>query len=166
MEEKKIADRIVASFPDAGLEIIEENTDHVIVVVPASKLLDVCSFARNDDELRFDTLASLSGVDNGENLTSVYHLFSYAKRHFIVLKVNVPRSEPRLPSVAKIWPGAGWFERESYDLLGIVYEGHGDLRRIMLPDDWVGHPLRKDYEEQEEYRGMGTTRNDPMEIPE
>jgi NADH-quinone oxidoreductase subunit C len=101
-------------------------------------------------------------VDEGDHLVSVAHLFSYTHRHWIVLKVRVPREDPKVPSLVPVWPGAGWFERESYDLLGIRYEGHPDLRRIMLPEDWEGHPLRKDYRQPEEIYGMGTDRTDPL----
>jgi NADH-quinone oxidoreductase subunit C len=164
MEEKKIAEKVMAAFPQAGIALVEENTDHPFLVVPAAALDEVCRYLKDDADLSFDSLTSLSGVDSGESLTSVYHLFSYARRHFCVLKVHVTREAPEIPTVSTIWPGAGWFERESFDLLGMIYTGHGDLRRIMMPDDWIGHPLRKDYQEQEEYRGMGTTRTNPHDV--
>jgi NADH-quinone oxidoreductase subunit C len=164
MEEPKIAEKVLAAFPQAGITTVSENTDHPFLIVPAGSLPAVCRYLKDDPECAFDALSCLSGVDGGEKLTSVYHLFSYVHRHYCVLKVNVPKDAPEIPTVETIWPGAGWFERESYDLLGIVYAGHGDLRRIMLPDDWVGHPLRKDYVEQEEYHGMGTTRTNPRDI--
>jgi len=74
----------------------------------------------------------------------VYHLFSYGHRHTFVLKVHLDREQPRVPTVEGVWGVANWHEREAYDLFGIVFEGHSDLRRILLPDDWVGWPLRKD----------------------
>ena len=94
----------------------------------------------------------------------VYHLYSYPLRHEAVLKVSVPRDRPRLPSAADLWHNANWLEREQYDLLGVVFDGHPDLRRLLLPDDWVGHPMRKDYQEAAEYRGMPTTRPSPMDL--
>ena len=164
MEEREILEKIKESFPEADLEIVDENTDHPYLKVPVDTLLDVCRKLKDDPELDMQTLTSLSGVDYGENLTTVYHLFSYEHRHFCVLKVDCLREDPRVPSVEPVWPGAGWFEREAYDLLGITYEGNSDLRRIMLPEDWEGHPLRKDYVEPEEYHGMGTGRTDALEI--
>jgi NADH-quinone oxidoreductase subunit C len=164
MEEKKIVEKVKAAFPQVEIDLVEENTDHPYMVVPPDALVDVCRHLKDDDELRMETLTCLSGVDDGETLTSVYHLFSYTHGHYSVLKVRVPKTSPAIPTVEKIWPGANWFERESFDLLGIVYEGHSDLRRIMMPDDWVGHPLRKDYVEQEEYHGMGTSRTNPLDI--
>jgi NADH-quinone oxidoreductase subunit C len=164
MEEKQIAEKVIGAFPDVSFERIEENTDHPVLIVPAEKIADICSYLRDDTELRLDALANLSCVDEGEKLSIVYHLFSYQHRHYAVLKVSVPREQPDIPSVQPIWPGANWFEREAYDLMGIRFTGHPDLRRIMLPDDWVGHPLRKDYREQEEYHGMGTSRSNPMDV--
>lgn len=164
MEEKKIAEKVIAAFPQSAIELVEENTDRPFLVVPADNLYEVCRFLRNDAELSFNALSCLSGVDSGETLTSVYHFFSYVHRHFCVLKVHVTREAPEIPTIETLWPGANWFERESYDLLGIIYTGHSDLRRIMLPDDWIGHPLRKDFVEQEEYRGMGTARTNPLDI--
>ena len=124
------------------------------------RLLDFCFFLRDDPELRCETLTCLAGVDfpAEEKLRTSYIVYSYEKNHFLVFHVDLPRGEPRQPSVHEIWPGANWYERESWDLLGIVYEGHPDLRRIMMPDDWEGHPLRKDYEEQAEYDGIPTQR--------
>jgi NADH-quinone oxidoreductase subunit C len=92
----------------------------------------------------------------------VYHLFSYRHRHAIVLKVEVDRAAARVPTVEGVWKAANWFEREVYDLFGVEFTGHPDLRRIMLPDDWVGHPLRKDYLEAGGYRGIANTREDPL----
>ncbi|NIM20639.1 MAG: NADH-quinone oxidoreductase subunit C [Candidatus Latescibacteria bacterium] len=154
----------MAEFPGVAFELIEENTDHPYLVIPAERTAGICRFLRDDPDLRLDALSNLSSVDEGEILTVVYHLFSYEHRHYSVLKVRVPRGAPDVPTVQTVWPGAGWFEREAYDLMGINFMGHNDLRRIMLPDDWVGHPLRKDWVEQEEYHGMGTSRNEPMDV--
>ena len=164
MEEKQIIEKVIGAFAGVSFEQIEENTDHPILVVPAEKIAEICGYLRDDTELRLDSLANLSCVDEGEKLSIVYHLFSYQHRHFTVLKVSVPREKPEIPTVQPVWAGAGWFEREAYDLMGIHFAGHPDLRRIMMPDDWVGHPLRKDYEEQEEYHGMGTSRTNVMDV--
>ena len=99
----------------------------------------------------------LSGVDLGakeEYLSVVYHLYAMQHRHNVVLKAPVPKTDAHLPSVSHIWKTADWHEREAYDLYGILFEGHTDLRRILLPDDWEGYPLRKDYKEPDFYRGM------------
>lgn len=129
------------------------------LTVPAAKLAEVLVFCRDDAMLAFDCLSNLTGVDAPpDDLEVVYHLFSYPKRHSVTLKVRVPKANPHVPTAEAVYPTANWQEREAFDLVGVVFDGHSDLRRIMLPDDWVGYPLRKDYQEQEDYHGMATTR--------
>ena len=92
----------------------------------------------------------------------VYHLFSYKHRHGIVLKVEADRAQPVVPTIEGVWKAANWMEREVYDLFGVTFSGHPDLRRVMLPDDWVGHPLRKDYQEAGGYHGIPNLRENPL----
>ena len=133
--------------------------DPFIVVLPDA-IVEVCSFLKSHDDLAFDTLMCLSGVDykglksEPDRIEVVYHLFSMKLRHKIVVKVQLPRENPSVPTVESIWAIANWHEREAYDMLGIRFEGHSDLRRILCPDDWVCYPLRKDYVQPETYRGM------------
>jgi NADH-quinone oxidoreductase subunit C len=116
---------------------------------------DVALFLRDDDQMQFDVLMCLSGVDyTGGKLGVVYHLHSMKRNHKITLKTEVMREHPRVASVQAVWRTANWHEREAYDLFGIVFDGHPDLRRILLPDDWEGYPLRKDYQVPEFYNGM------------
>lgn len=151
--QKKLAEKYEGSVPTT------DRAGDPFLTVPAAKIAEILTFCRDDAELAFDCLSNLTGVDAPpDDLEVVYHLFSYSKRHSLTLKVRVPKSNAKVPTVEAIYPTANWQEREAYDLLGMIFEGHSDLRRIMLPDDWVGHPLRKDYKEQEEYRGMATTR--------
>jgi NADH/F420H2 dehydrogenase subunit C len=119
--------------------------------VPAERLLAICRVLRDEAPFQMDYCSFVSAVDRpGQGqFEVVYHLFSMAARHELLLKVRVPRDDPRLPSVTPIWAGANWHERETYDLFGITFEGHPDPRRIMLTEDWQGHPLRKDYVYQE-----------------
>ena len=121
---------------------------------------------RDDPEFDFAVLSDLTAVDYPKDnlLQIVYHLYSYSARHQIVLKADVDRDEPRISTLENVWKVANWLEREVFDLFGVVFEGHTDLRRIMLPEDWVGHPLRKDFVEQEEYDGIRTER-EPL-VPE
>ena len=134
--------------------------------VQSARVAELCLFLRDEPELRFDFLQCLTAVDwpKREVQEVVYHLFSYRHRHSLCVKTEVPRDAPRLPSVAAIWPTANWHEREQFDLLGVVFEGHPELRRILMPDDWVGHPMRKDFHEPKSYRGMPTSRPSPMEL--
>jgi NADH-quinone oxidoreductase subunit C len=129
-------------------------------MVAPDRLLEVATACREDADLAFDCLSNLSGVDwpKEGHIQVVYHLFSYRHRHLVVLKVNAMRDDPVLPSLAGVWSHANWQEREVFDLLGVRFTGHPDLRRILMPEDWPGHPLRKDFVEPAEYHGISTSR--------
>ncbi|GIW39506.1 MAG: NADH-quinone oxidoreductase subunit C [Candidatus Binatia bacterium] len=159
MDAAAIHARLRERFGEA-IEGVDLEAKDPFVVVRAEAIAEVCRYLRDDPDLRFDCLSNLTGVDlKAENLLQVvYHLYSYPHRHSIVLKVTTPRENPRVPTVERVWKAANWLEREAYDLLGIVFEGHSDLRRILMPEDWVGHPLRKDFVEPEEYHGISTRR--------
>ncbi len=133
-------------------------TDQPTVYVPRERLVETCRVLRDAPAFQCSLLADLTAVDylpREPRFEVVYHLASLGTPGFpsnvpsaplrLRLKVRVPGSDPRLPTVAEVWPAAGWLEREVYDLFGIVFEGHPDLRRLLMPDDWEGHPLRKDY---------------------
>ena len=124
----------------------------------------VCEHLRTDPELQLDYLECITGVDypDQHKIHVVYHLYSYKKRHRVVIKVLLDREDPALPTLVNVWSAANWQERECFDLLGVLFEGHPDLRRLLLPDDWEGHPLRKDFEEKDEYHGIPTTRPNPI----
>ena len=170
MDAREIFERAAAMLGDAVFDFQEG--------VPANGPRDPCFRARpesiaavmlalrDDTNLRFDFLQNLTAVDwiKRNTIEIVYHLFSYRHRHSACVKVEVPRESPRLPAVTAIWPTANWLEREQFDLLGVIFEGHPDLRRLLMPDDWVGHPMRKDFHEPKSYRGMPTTRPSPMEL--
>jgi len=146
-----------ARFGEAILSFDEKALDPW-ALVQADKIAEVAAFAKAEPALAFDNLMCLSGVDwpkeTPPRLDVVYHLYSYKHDHTFVLKVQLPRDNPRVPTVEGTWGVANWHEREAFDLFGIVFDGHSDLRRILLPDDWQGHPLRKDWEDPELYNGM------------
>ncbi|MCK8490635.1 NADH-quinone oxidoreductase subunit C [Spirosoma sp. RP8] len=158
----EITDSLTAEFGDA----IQANTQNLqpYLIVPADRLVAICQFLRDDKRLFFDLLACITGIDNGLQVNTmevVYNLTSIPYEHNLMLKVFVPRDTgssqlPSVPSVVSIWRTADWHEREAFDLVGIRFEGHPDLRRILLPTDWVGHPLRTDYQEEEQYHGIKT----------
>jgi NADH-quinone oxidoreductase subunit C len=133
--------------------------DACIYIQPAA-IADVSRFLHDEPDLGFDSLSNQSGVDYKAkgHIEVVYHLYSYPHRHWIVLKADVPRDNPVMPTVENVWKAANWQEREIYDLLGVHFQGHSDLRRLLLPEDWIGHPLRKDFVEPEEYHGISTRR--------
>ncbi len=136
------------------------------LTIQADELVELCQFLRNDNRLFFDLLACVTAIDNGPEANTmelVYNLTSIPYAHDLMMKLTVPRHNPddpdhlpNVPSLASIWRTADWHEREAFDLVGIRFTGHPDLRRILLPLDWEGHPLRRDYQEPERYHGIST----------
>jgi NADH-quinone oxidoreductase subunit C len=114
-------------------------------LVPRDELLDVCRWLRDTPEFDLVYLSFVSAIDWPDRFDLVYHLASPAKGHGVTLKVALPKDDARIASVTGLWKGADWHEREAYDLFGVVFDGHPNLRRIMMSADWKGHPLRKDY---------------------
>jgi len=143
MIEERFAGQVLGTTTFAG---------QVGVSLKKDMIREVCLFLRDEPTLTMDHLADLTAVDfsrypgdQGPRFEVVYNLISIPFRHRIRLKVRVPEENPRIPSVAGVWNTANWHERETYDLMGIVFDNHPDLRRILLPEDWEGHPLRKEY---------------------
>ncbi len=154
MTAQEIHDILKTQFGDAVLEAKLENILNPFIKIQSDKISDVAKFVHSNERLQFDYLSCLSGVDYKGTLGVVYHLFSMIHKHKIVLKVEVPTETPNVHSVESVWKTANWHEREAFDLYGINFVGHPDLRRILLPDDWEGYPLRKDYQTPEFYNGM------------
>ena len=141
-----------------GEHILSSNATALdpYVVVEASALHEVGAHLLSDPDMQFDSLMCLSGVDYGPDKTLgvVYNFHSTTLRHKITLKIAVPRQDGVVPTVCDLWRTAEWHEREAYDLFGMQFAGHPDHRRILLPDDWEGYTLLKDYQVQEFYRGI------------
>jgi NADH-quinone oxidoreductase subunit C len=157
MDAKAIHERLVAAFGDKVTGANLETATPFVVVAPEA-LLEIAGYCRTDAALDCDNLICLSAVDwpkeTPPRMEVVYHLYSYAHDHLFALKVYLPRESPRVASVEGIWGVANWHEREAYDMFGIAFTGHTDLRRILLPDDWQGHPLRKDWVDPDFYNGL------------
>ena len=154
MEPKDLFETLKGKFGDAVAELQSEGFRPAFVVVAPAGLPEIARFLRDEPEMRFDSLMCLSGVDYKDRLAVTYHLHSTTMRHRIGLKVFLPPENPELPSVDAVWPAANFMEREAFDLYGIVFTGSKDLRRILLPEDWVGYPLRKDYKYPDFYHGI------------
>ncbi|HHT7068331.1 NADH-quinone oxidoreductase subunit C [Bacillus cereus] len=122
------------------------SKDVPTLVVDQEKYYEVMESLRFHEGLAFDYMSELHATDFVTHMEVYVHLFSYGKKQSVAVKVKLDREEPQVESVTALWKGADWPEREAYDLLGIVFKGHPNLTRILMPDDWVGHPLRKDYE--------------------
>ena len=131
-------------FPDAVEESIEIGGVATLTVA-TDAIVAICSFLRDDPALRFDYLMSLTAVDWTDRFEVVYHLYSIQMKHYLTLKVKTEREQPSVPTVCPVWKAADWQEREVYDMFGIAFEGHPNLIRILLEEDWEGFPLRKDY---------------------
>jgi NADH-quinone oxidoreductase subunit C len=161
MESLQILERVKQKFGDRVLELSDKKPDPFVVLDPKA-IVEVGRFMKEDPELAMDCLSNESGVDYKDRIEVVYHLFSYKHRHTAVLKVKLPRENPAVATVESIWKSANWMEREIFDLLGVNFEGHSDMRRILMPEDWIGHPLRKDFVEPAEYHGISTVRESPI----
>jgi NADH-quinone oxidoreductase subunit C len=145
--QQRFPGRIQAAFAD---------DKHPRIHVDAGDWRPIAEFLYHDPALRLDWLANLGGVDyvaDGK-MAVVYDLYSFDLRHTFAVKVYCPRQAPRVPTVCDLWRIADWHEREAFDMLGIIFDGHPDLRRILLAEDWEGYPLRKDYVFPREYHGI------------
>lgn len=139
-----------------GEDVIEESyinklaKDVPTLLIKNERWFEVAQFLKHNEKLAFDYLSSLHGTDFETHMEVYIHFYSFKEKQSLAIRVKADRDEPRVASVTPIWSGANWPERESYDLLGIHFEGHPNMTRILLSDDWVGYPLRKDYEQHDE----------------
>ena len=147
--ETLVLQRLREQFAEALLEVKLWRNETTVVLDPRA-LIKICRFLRDDPDLAFDFLSDVTGVDrlklpqSSPRFEIVYHLYSLPHKRRLRLKVRVDEGET-VPTVTGVWETANWHEREVYDLFGVSFDGHPDLRRILMPDDWEGHPLRKDY---------------------
>ena len=148
---EKIKKTIIEKFPNE----IDEGSEARYIYLKPDNWLEIAKWIQSEPSLLFNSLQCQMGIDMGEDiLESRYNFHSMEHDHYLEIRIRVSRSDAKIPSVEQVWRIADWFERETYDMLGIEYTGHRDLRRILLPDDWEGWPLRKDYQEQETYHGI------------
>jgi NADH-quinone oxidoreductase subunit C len=147
-----IVARLQERFP-SHLAETRTHRGEATVVATREGLVDLLRFCRNDGELAFDVLTDLTAVDylrypgreDGPRFEVVYHLTSLRHNHRLRVKVRVDEDDPVVPTLVPLWPIANWFEREVWDMFGIRFDGHPDLRRLLMYEEFVGHPLRKDY---------------------
>ncbi len=147
MDNEAIATLIKTRFPEA---IVESRIfrNELTLIVKKEYITDIARFLKDDNELDFNFLSDLCGVDRAETddiFEVVYHLYSIRKNHRVRLKVSIPSDEPHIPTVTDVWKTADWHERETFDMFGVQFDGHPDLRKILMPEEFEGHPLRKDY---------------------
>lgn len=162
MQFEEIVSLLQRKFGEDIVEGLDTNATPNAIIISSENIVDVCRELYENEQTYFDNLSCLTGLDNGPEVNSlevIYKLYSIPYNHHLMLKVILERNKPSEPlpevaTVSTIWKTADWHEREAYDLVGIYFSGHPDLRRILLPADWVGHPLRKDYQNLEEYHGI------------
>ncbi|MEN5434194.1 NADH-quinone oxidoreductase subunit C [Sphingobacterium faecium] len=156
----EISKSITAQFGEEAIEKIEESGLQSALFVNKAFLEQICYYLRDQEGFYFDFLNNIAAVDLGDaGFFVTYHMTSIPYQHTLVLKVAVANDRdlqqlPEVPSLAAVWKTADWHEREAFDLMGIFFTNHPDLRRILLPDDWEGYPLRKDYQDPESYHGI------------
>ena len=149
---KELLEQLQADFP-AIVEIFGESAPYQIIVNPKN-ILEVLEYLKNNKQFDFSMLNNLKAVDYKEYLEIVYHLYSYDKKHMAIVKVRLSKEKPSIESVVPIWQTADFQEREVFDLFGIWFKNHPNMKRILLPEDFVGHPLLKDFQMlNEEKRG-------------
>ena len=160
MQFTELKNILSTAFPNVELQFVQEDFLQPIVVVPSKHLVEICTFLKNDPRLFFDFLSCISSIDYGveKNTMAVsYNLASIPFNTQVCLRVELDRSkidELQVPTVSELWRTADWHEREAFDMMGIRFSKHPDLRRILCPDDWEGYPLRKDYVAAELYKGL------------
>ncbi|RQW00254.1 NADH-quinone oxidoreductase subunit C [bacterium] len=145
MEKAALLETITALIPNA--KVIEEGVDRPAIELPPAHLPEAAKLLHDTDDFAFDMLCAHTAIDRIDDgkFELVYQLYSTKFHHYLMLSVKVDREHPVVPSVSSVWRIAQWHEREVYDLFGVLYDNHPDLRRLFLEDDWQGHPLRKDY---------------------
>lgn len=149
--QRQVSEDVIKTIREAFGEAIGEEIEHrgeITLVVDAEKIAQVATFCRDTAGLEFNLLSDVTAVDYlpaEPRFAMCYHLYSIYNRQRLRLKAYLSGEAPEIESVTPIWPAANWQEREAYDLMGITFRNHPDLRRVLMPDDWVGNPQRKDY---------------------
>ena len=158
---ENIVTYVKSNLGDSLVKAVDENASPRAIIIDKADLYDLMTFLHENDQLYFDSLSCVTGVDNGtetQTMEVIYNLYSIPFDHHLMVKVILPRGEEadriEIQSLVALWKTADWQEREVYDMYGIYFTGHPDLRRILMPADWEGYPLRKDYQHQEFYRGI------------
>ena len=144
---EKLVEKLKSRFADS-IETVNEFRGELTVVVKKEKIVDVCQFLHNDEELSFDSLRDLFGTDyyrSDDRFEVVYNLYSLKNKFRFRLKVRVGETDLHVPTVTGVWNAANWHEREAYDMYGLIFDGHPDLRRMYMPEEFEHYPLRKDF---------------------
>jgi len=142
MTQEELQSYILQKYPGFKLEPLAHD---LTFLVPAEQYIPFCTFLKEDPSMAFQNVMSLTATDYLDYMQVVVHINSYSQKHRIAIKVTLDRENPKISTITHLWPGANWHERETYDLYGVLFDKHPDLRRILLADDWEGYPMRKGY---------------------
>ena len=151
---KEIYEELKKEFAADMIDFIEAAPGDSFATINSEKVFDIGLILRDDKRFQLNYLTLLGSIDAGDKIGITYHLYSTSLKHDFVMKAFVPLDNPKIDSVERVWRAADWHEREAYDMMGIIFNNHHDLRRILCPYDWEGHPLRKNYKEPETYHGF------------
>jgi NADH-quinone oxidoreductase subunit C len=163
MNQDDFIDMIRQRLADGLVSLDEMKNNDLMIVVEKDRLASSIAELKGDPSLQFTTLMNQAGADYGEKLAVIYNLFSFALRRKITVKAYLDPAQPEVESLVPLFRGIDWYERETYDMFGIRFLGHPNLKRLLLPDDWEGFPLRKDYRYPASYQGMETGRVDLLD---
>lgn len=166
---KEIVELLNISLPESKAEFLEAKQGDSSIEVAPDSIKKVCEFLKSHEKYCFNSLEVISGVDYTDYLEVSYflnHIDIENPRQLQVKTKLTDRQNPRLESISHLWLGADWQERECFDMIGVRFDGHGDLRRILCPDDWIGFPLRKDYMAPKVYQGMEVFPEEKMNTPD
>ena len=156
MTPEEIHHKLKSKFGDNVLDLLAAPAKgDIFIQVKPEKIRPILRHLKEESSFAFDNPLCISGVDTADRIEIIYHLHSYAHLHKVIVKTAIPdRVKPSIDSVSELWKWANWLEREIFDMFGVHFNDHPDLRRILCPDDWEGYPLRKDYVHQEFYHDM------------
>ena len=163
MAQEHIKNLIAEKLGEAVRSMEQMKNNDLLIVLDAKHFVTSLGTLKNDPALGFSTLMNQLGVDYGDRMAAIYNLYSPVLRAKITVKTYLDREQPEIPSLERAFPGISWFERETYDMLGIRFTSHSKLKRLLLPEDWEGYPLRKDYVYPTSYNGIDTARKDMLD---
>lgn len=146
-----VLEELQKAFPGVVKGVTVERPRRLSATITPEGVLDVCRFAK--EKLGFEHISSITGVDYKTHLSLIYHLWSYSRKVTLALNLDLNRDNPKIQSITPLWGGANWHEREAYDLLGVIFENHPNLQRILTPPGFEYHPLRKEFKIREKYKG-------------
>ncbi len=154
MNRSGLIEKLRQRLGDFAQDVMEMKNNDIMLLIKKDYVLQIMGILKKDPDFRFTVLMNQLGTHEDERFSVIYNLYSFEAKQKLTVKAYIEDSNPEIGSVETVFKGINWFERETYDLLGIRFIGHSNLKRLLLPEDWIGHPLRKDYAYPDEYSGI------------